>query len=93
MVSCTFYFLTREKLKRLWSGYRVPLLMDLIPDLLGGSLSFLQFILDASVLPSVITLVQTYGQGILMPTFNLSRTWCYPLQREHLRLMVLFNFG
>ena len=36
-VSCTYYCQTREKLKRLWSGYRVPLLMDLIPDLLGGS--------------------------------------------------------
>lgn len=39
----------------------------------------LQFILDASVLPSVVTLVQTYGQDIHMPIFYLSRTWCYIL--------------
>ena len=93
LVSCTYYYQTREKLKRLWTSYKIPHLGDLIPVFLSGTPTHLvQFILDASVLPSVITLVQTYGQDILMPIFYLTRTWCYTLHRERLRLMGLFNF-
>ena len=93
LVSCTYYYQTRETLKRLWISYKIPHLGDLIPVLLSGTpIHLVQFILDASVLPSVITLVQTYGQDILMPIFYLTRTWCYTLHRERLRLMGLFNF-
>ena len=67
-------------------------LMDLISEVLSGPQnSLVQFILDASVHPSVITLVQTYGQDILMPIFYLTRTWCYSLHRERLKLLGLFK--
>ena len=43
----------------------------------GSPLDLLQFILDASVHPEIITLKQNYGDVILKIVFHLTRTWCF----------------
>ena len=93
LVFCCYYNQAREKLKRLWSSCRVPLLTDLLTKMLHGPpISLVQFILDASVHPTVINLVQKFGQDILMTVFHLTRTWCYTIHRERLRLLGIFKF-
>ena len=48
---------------------------------------FLQFLLDCSLIPQVIILVQEYGKCVLEHFFKVSRTWCYSLHRERLRIL------
>ena len=93
LVFCKHYDHARVKLRRLWESCREPLLTDLITKVLyGPPISLVQFILDASIHPTVINLVQIFGQEILMKIFHLTRTWCYTLHRERLRLLGLFKF-
>ena len=46
---------------------------------------FCQFIVDCSTLPSVISLVQSYGSSFLSVMFEISRTWVFVIHRERLR--------
>jgi hypothetical protein len=48
---------------------------------------FLQFLLDCSVIQQVICLVQEQGTGVLEHFFKVSRTWCYSLHRERLKIL------
>ena len=48
---------------------------------------FIQFLVDCSVLPEVIRASQALGPGILLPLFRLTRTWCYTLHKNRLRLL------
>ena len=43
---------------------------------------FLQFLLDASVLPEVITTVQDNESEVLSDVFHLTRSWCFAMHRE-----------
>ena len=93
LVFCKYYAQARGKLRRLWNSCSVPLLSDLLSEILHGPTdSLTQFIVDASVHPTVIHLVQTYGQDMLFRIFHLTRTWCYTLHRERLRLLGHFKF-
>ena len=46
-----------------------------------------QFLLDCSCSPDVITSSQLHGNQVLIDLFYLTRTWCYALHRERLRLL------
>ena len=90
---CPHYTPSRLKLRRLWSSSPNPLISELICEILESTPSTLvQFILDASVHPKVILLVQLYGQDILYPIFHLTRTWCYTMHRQRSRLLGGFVF-
>ena len=93
LLSCRYYDQSRLKLKRLWGCTKEPLLSDLLLEVLSGpAIDLVQFILDASVHPTVIRLVQTYGHEPLVTIFYLTRTWCYTLHRERLKLLGHFKF-
>ena len=93
LLDCHFYNQTRLKLRRLWESTSNPTLLMLLLEILGSSpTTQVQFILDASVNPKVILLVQNYGQDILLPLFHLTRTWCYTLHRERMKLLGAFSF-
>ena len=68
-----------------------PVLRSLIQDLLHNSdqEQLMQLLLDCTVLPSVISLTQTYGQGLLQPLFYISRNWCYSIHRKRMNLLGL----
>ena len=48
---------------------------------------FCQFLLDCSVLPDVISVVQSHGQEVLEHLFNITRIWTYSLHRDRLKLL------
>ena len=49
--------------------------------------NFVQLLLDCSVLPEVILAKQRHGDQVLHITFKLTRTWCYSLYRQILKLL------
>ena len=53
--------------------------------------SFPQFLVDCSSLPEVIQVVQKNGDGPLYHLFRVTRTWCYSLHKERLKLLGRWN--
>ena len=51
------------------------------------SANLMQFLLDASVLPETQHLVRTTGVAVLYQIFSLTRTWCYSIHRERLKVI------
>ena len=93
LLDCPHYNQSRAKLRRLWKSSSNSTLLTLLLEILDSSpTTQVQFILDASVNPKVILLVQTHGQDILLPLFHLTRTWCYTLHRERRKLLGGFIF-
>ena len=52
--------------------------------------SFVQFVLDPSVVPEVIRGVQEES-FTLAHVFRLTRTYCYAMHRRRMQLLGLFN--
>ena len=52
----------------------------------------LQFLLDCSVLPDVISETQKHGQSVLDSLFYLTRTLCFSLHKARLKLLGKWNF-
>ena len=48
---------------------------------------FFQFLLDCSVIPQVISLSQEHGREALYHLFKVTRTWCYSLHRDRLKML------
>ena len=53
----------------------------------GHSQDLLQFILDASVHPEINTLRQTSADETLRVVFHLTRTWCFALHKERVKVL------
>ena len=58
---------------------------------LGPQDVFLQFILDCSVLPEICELVRLQGESILAVMFKITRTFCYSIHRERLKLLNIWR--
>ena len=54
--------------------------------LISDEETFVQFILDCSVLPPVIAAAQQ-DKSILASFFKVTRTWCYTMHRARLKLL------
>ena len=50
-----------------------------------------QFFLDCSTIPEVISAAQLLGPWVLERLFKISRTWCYSLHRERLKILGRWN--
>ena len=94
LVHCQAYSPMRAKLTRLWLGSSNPIVLELASQALVSSSSYLlQFILDCSVIPRVITATQHYGTDLLYSLFHLTRTWCFSIHRERLKIYGRWNFS
>ena len=51
----------------------------------------MQLLLDASMLPEVISAVQYHRAQVLEHIFSVTRTWTYVTQRERLKLLGRWN--
>ena len=51
-----------------------------------------QFILDCSVIPEVATLADLHGDVVLATLFRLTRTFCYSIHRERLKILNRWRF-
>ena len=71
------YVVDKPVLKPLCDAY-------LLPD---NTALCMQFLLDCSVLPMVISAVQLYGQIVHFHLFRITRTWCRSLHVARLKLL------
>ena len=94
LISCPYYTQTRGKLVRLWTSCKNTSILHLVSSVLGGPpQSLIQFILDASVHPAVISMSQIYGPEPLQIIFHLSRSWCYSVHIQRVKLQRRLNFN
>ena len=56
-----------------------------------SSPKFIQFLLDCSVLPEVISAVQQEGADVLFSLFGITRTWVYTLHKDRLKQLNRWN--
>ena len=88
LVFCPYYNEMRFRLQDLWRFKSDAIIAQLVSQTLSGSpLVLAQFLLDASVHPSVITLVQEHGPELLQRIFHLTRTWCFSIHRLRIQLL------
>ena len=67
---------------------KIQLLGDVLLSLtLPNSLHLMQFMLDCSVIPKVIQLVQQHGASVHKHFIKVSRTWCYLQNRERPKIL------
>ena len=93
LISCPYYSQTREKIAKLWTSSKNPSILHLVSSVLDSPpQSLIQFILDASVHPAVIYMSQMYGPEPLQIIFHLSRSWCYSIHIQRVKLQRRLNF-
>ena len=93
LVDCDSFIETRRNLCNLWLSCADSNVLLLVVEALSNSAEyFLQFILDCSVLPSVIRATQLYGSSVLEQLFYLTRTWCYTIHRKRMKILGRWNF-
>ena len=81
---------TRQRLVMFTLKYAesVPTISKILCAYLQPSnLMFLQFLLDCSCIPEVVRLVQESGGAYLSHLFKVTRTWCYSMHRESLKIL------
>ena len=68
-------------------------LLDLIMSLTDpSSLTFCQFLLDCSSIPSIIRVTQDYDRAtVFHHTFKITRTWVYSLHKRRMQLLGRWN--
>ena len=88
LIHCRAYTSCKKSLYSLWVSTPNPIVLGLVLEALSSETAYLlQFILDCSVLPTVINATQKYGFMILEELFYLTRTWCFSVHKQ--RLMML----
>ena len=94
MITCNSLDETRRRLFSFTAAFvaNKPVLIPLIKAYLCSSENlFVQFMLDCSVLPMVISTYQKHGSTIHEDLFHISRTWCRSLHRDRLKLLGRHN--
>ena len=87
---CTALDSTRIKLVNFTSSFIIdnPEVQQIVNEFCTPtSPHFCQFLLDCSILPTVIASVQQNGSRILHQLFTLTRIWCFSLHRDRLKLL------
>ena len=89
LLHCPHYSNTRVKLIDLWTRPSInSVVLPLIISLLSGSpQQLLGFILDPSTHYQVIFLCQTHDRTLQNIFFHLTRSWCFAIHVERLKLL------
>ena len=87
---------TRDKLKLMTLKYceKVPEISDITNDFLIHPTDpdlTCQVLLDCSVVPCVIMLVQHYGRHVLYHLFHITRIWIYNLHKKRMQMLGRWN--
>ena len=94
LIHCKAYHSTRENLLSLWLNHPNSLILNLVQNALSSSTDhLLQFIIDCSVLPEVISAKQLYGTYVLDQLFYLTRTWCFSIHKQRMKMLGRWNFN
>ena len=93
LISCNAFTETKKKLYKLWLSTKIPIVYELVLTALSSDKSYLlQFLLDCSVLPSVVRAAQSHSCEIYKELFYLTRTWCFAIHRQRMRKLGRWNF-
>ena len=93
LISCPAYSAVRDRLKLLWLSSTDATIREIVSKAMcDPPQMLLQFLLDCSVIPTVISAAQCYGQGVYDTLFYLTRTWCFSVHRERLKVLNRWNF-
>ena len=69
-----------------------PPIREIVQHVLTSTTEVLmQFILDCSVLPLVISATQQFGFEVLAVLFKITRTYCYSIHRERMKILELWK--
>ena len=93
-ISCSGLTETRRRLFRFSYEYAAAnqVIQPIVEHFLTASVSdFMQFMLDCSVLPIVISATQTHGKIIHNQLYHITRTWSFALHRERLKKLGRWN--
>ena len=88
LLECPAYAKIRSTVIRKCRAIENPAIMQYINFIVAQpQSSIMQFLLDSSALPYTQKLISEYGCSILTIIFSLTRTWCYSVHRERLKLI------
>ena len=93
LIECGAYSDCKRYLYSLWLSTTNPVVLKLVLEALTSETCYLlQFILDCSVLPSVIVATQRHGFSVLKELFHFTRTWCFTVHRQRMKLLGRWNY-
>ena len=93
LLHCRSYNESKKHLYTLWLNKRSPAVYELVLEAFSSTDDYLlQFLLDCSCLPQVILAVQKHGVTILEELFYLTRTWCFTIHRQRMRMLGRWNY-
>ena len=96
LAECVDLAPARQRVISLWSEYLRdnPILLPIIKLYTVGTNSsqFIQFLVDCTVLPEVITLKQLHGQSVHDSLLYLTRTFCFSIHKARLKLLGKWNY-
>ena len=85
----------RQRVCDLWAEYLAdkPHLLSIATKYIteGSQTSQVQFLLDCSVMPEVISLCQDKVEGVLDSLLYLTRTFCFSIHKSRLKLLGKWN--
>ena len=88
LLHCSAYASCKKSLYSLWLSATNPIVLGLVLEALTSETAYLlQFILDCSVLPTVINATQQFGFIILEELFYLTRTWCFSVHKQRMKML------
>ena len=95
LLECEYLTKTRDKCSQVWLKYMSdnPIIRNIIPTMNGYVQPTMQFLLDTTACPNVISAVQSHGRGILCHLLYLCRLWCYSLHLRRKKSLKLFNIN
>ena len=92
LLKCTAYTKSRRKLISMWLNTENVEAHRLVLEAFSSKTEhLLQFIIDCSTLPTVITSRQEHGEELINELFRLTRTWCFVIHRERMKMLGRWN--
>ena len=93
LVHCLAYSECKRQLYGLWLSTPNKVVLKLVLEALSSETEYLvQFLLDCSVLPSVIKATQLHGPDLLHELFYLTRSWCFSVHKQRMKILGRWNF-
>ena len=93
LIHCGAYLNCKRRLYSLWLSTKNSFVLKLVLEALSSETDYLvQFIIDCSVLPSVVRATQSHGEDILNELFYLTRSWCFAVHKQRMKMLGRWNF-
>ena len=88
LLFCPSYESLRERHHHLWMTCKCQVTRDLLKSIFSCEPAYsIQLLLDCSPLSNVILAVQEHGASIHQNIFKMTRTYCYAVHRQRLKML------